>query len=195
MAIQKSEEKREKILQAGIKLFSENGYSKATIKDISKEAGVSFGTVFTYFENKDTLFEASVLEPLEDMKAVLLSQAEEQDDVAAQIKETIKLHMTYFAQQGTYARMVQYVIGQRDRFADLFNELNDFTEEFQESLEPLIRKGQEQGVLIELDPNNVAITYLAYINGVRLTTIDDIDQLPSWNMFMDHAYLLFGPKQ
>ncbi|MCA0970534.1 TetR/AcrR family transcriptional regulator [Halobacillus litoralis] len=195
MAIQKSEEKRQKILQAAIQLFSENGYSKATIKDISKEAGVSFGTVFTYYETKDKLFEAAVLEPLEEMKQVLLSHAEDQEDIIDQIKETIRMHMMYFARQATYARMVQYVIGQRERFPELFDELNAFTEDLQDSLKPLVEKGQEAGVLIKLDPKNVAITYLAYINGVRLTTIDDIDQVPAWNMFVDHAFLLFGPKQ
>ncbi|ELK45825.1 TetR/AcrR family transcriptional regulator, partial [Halobacillus sp. BAB-2008] len=80
MAMQKSAEKRERILQAAIQMFSMNGYSNATIKEVAKAAGVSFGTVFTYFENKEELFHASVLEPLEEVKAVMLASPEPSEE-------------------------------------------------------------------------------------------------------------------
>ena len=68
MAKPRSEQKKEDIYQAALKLFSHNGFSKTTIKDIAAEAGVSFGTVFTYYENKETLFTECVNRPLQLFK-------------------------------------------------------------------------------------------------------------------------------
>lgn len=83
MAKPKSNQKREQIFQAGLKLFAENGFSKTTIKDIAQEAGVSFGTVFTYYENKAALFQACVTEPLQEFRQHMLDAREEMAAMAS----------------------------------------------------------------------------------------------------------------
>lgn len=50
------EEKRIEILDAAIKVFSEAGVEGATIEGIAKKAGIGKGTVYDYFDSKNTLF-------------------------------------------------------------------------------------------------------------------------------------------
>lgn len=50
------EEKRVEILDAAIKVFSEAGVEGATIEGIAKKAGIGKGTVYDYFDSKNTLF-------------------------------------------------------------------------------------------------------------------------------------------
>jgi AcrR family transcriptional regulator len=47
---------RNKVLAAARKLFSENGYEGATIRDIAAAAGMSTGAVFANFSDKSDLF-------------------------------------------------------------------------------------------------------------------------------------------
>jgi len=194
MAMQKSQEKRERILQAAIQSFSENGYSNATIKQIAKDAGVSFGTVFTYFENKGDLFKAAVLEPLEEVKAVMLNTPEPGEQPSAQIKELIEKQFEFFAEKVSYMRMLQYVISQPERFQELFMELDQFSVDLRDALRPLILKAQEKEEIIKLEPNDISDTYLAFINGVSLTFTDDVINSGRWSSFTHNAFLLFGPK-
>ncbi|MGV8984063.1 TetR/AcrR family transcriptional regulator [Clostridium sp.] len=49
-------EKQEKILQAAIREFADKGYEKASTNEIVKEAGISKGILFHYFQNKKKLF-------------------------------------------------------------------------------------------------------------------------------------------
>ncbi len=49
-------DKKERITNAGIKIFSKKGYGSTTTAEIAKEAGVSVGTLFNYFPNKQILF-------------------------------------------------------------------------------------------------------------------------------------------
>lgn len=50
-------EKQERILNAAIKVFSLNGYRKASTDVIVTEAGISKGLLFHYFTNKLSLYE------------------------------------------------------------------------------------------------------------------------------------------
>lgn len=47
----------DKILNASIVLFSQQGYNAGTTKEIAREAGVSEMTLFRHFVNKYNLFE------------------------------------------------------------------------------------------------------------------------------------------
>jgi AcrR family transcriptional regulator len=51
----RSEDKRNAILNAATRVFAERGLTAAPTSEISKEAGVAEGTLFTYFRTKDDL--------------------------------------------------------------------------------------------------------------------------------------------
>jgi AcrR family transcriptional regulator len=54
----KSEDKRNGILEAATRLFAERGLTAAPTSEISKQASVAEGTLFTYFQTKDDLINA-----------------------------------------------------------------------------------------------------------------------------------------
>ncbi|MCP3898133.1 MAG: TetR/AcrR family transcriptional regulator [Desulfobacteraceae bacterium] len=53
------EKKKEQIILAAIILFSKKGFSKTSMADIAKEAGIGKGTTYEYFKGKDQLFLAT----------------------------------------------------------------------------------------------------------------------------------------
>jgi AcrR family transcriptional regulator len=55
--------KRAAILAAARAVFAENGYEKATIREIARRAGVTHGLVVLHFERKEKLFLAAVPGP------------------------------------------------------------------------------------------------------------------------------------
>jgi AcrR family transcriptional regulator len=50
--------RREQILGAATRVFAEKGYSRATTREVAREAGVSEGTIYNYFEDKEALLMA-----------------------------------------------------------------------------------------------------------------------------------------
>jgi AcrR family transcriptional regulator len=61
-----SEEVRDLILGAARELFAAEGYGGATTKAIAERADVSEAVLFRNFSSKEALFEAAVLEPVEE---------------------------------------------------------------------------------------------------------------------------------
>ena len=47
---------KRKILNAAIKEFSEYGYTKTSMNNICKHAGISKGIIYHYFQDKDDLY-------------------------------------------------------------------------------------------------------------------------------------------
>src|ERR1700682_1998817 len=54
----KSEDKRNAILEAATRVFAERGLTAAPTSEISKQARIAEGTLFTYFKTKDDLINA-----------------------------------------------------------------------------------------------------------------------------------------
>ncbi len=54
----------QELLAAALDLFGEKGYASTRLEDVAKRAGVSKGTLYLYFENKEELFKAVVRENL-----------------------------------------------------------------------------------------------------------------------------------
>lgn len=50
------EQKREKLLDAAAKVFSERGFKRTTMAEVARRADVGKGTVYEYFESKESLF-------------------------------------------------------------------------------------------------------------------------------------------
>jgi AcrR family transcriptional regulator len=58
----RKEARPEEILVAALELFTEKGFSATRMLDVAKNAGISKGTLYLYFENKEAIFRAVVQE-------------------------------------------------------------------------------------------------------------------------------------
>jgi len=56
----RKESRPQELLAAALDLFVERGFASTRLEDVAKRAGVSKGTLYLYFENKDELFKAVV---------------------------------------------------------------------------------------------------------------------------------------
>ena len=71
----RTKEKNERIADisaAAKKIFLKKGYFSSTVDEIAIEAGVSKGTVYLYFKNKDELYASLMLPSIEEFTQMLL---------------------------------------------------------------------------------------------------------------------------
>src|SRR5260370_18741584 len=54
-SVKKSEQTRQRILDAALGLFQKRSFSEATMRDIAKEADVALGAAYYYFDSKDAI--------------------------------------------------------------------------------------------------------------------------------------------
>ena len=79
----RKEERPAEILAAALKMFSDKGFAATKLDVVAKEAGISKGTLYLYFESKEALFKAVVTE-------FVLPQIEKAEEQAEQFTGSIK---------------------------------------------------------------------------------------------------------
>jgi len=69
------EDRREQIIGAAMRVFSQKGFTRATNKDVAREAGITPGLIYYYFESKEALLKA-ILEERSPLPVVTSLPAE-----------------------------------------------------------------------------------------------------------------------
>jgi AcrR family transcriptional regulator len=65
------EETRQRLLDASLKIFARNGFERATVDEIVREAGFSKGAFYVHFESKEDLFWEILRQRIEVRKETL----------------------------------------------------------------------------------------------------------------------------
>ncbi|AXG70320.1 HTH-type transcriptional regulator AcrR [Kordia sp. SMS9] len=83
-------DKQEKILQAALELFSNEGYNATSTSKIGKKAGVSEGLIFRHFTNKKGLLDA-IIKDAESRIADVIMPIITETDPKTVLKKAIEL--------------------------------------------------------------------------------------------------------
>ena len=87
MARPKSEDKRNAILFAATHVFAERGLADAPTSEISKQAGVAEGTLFTYFKTKDDLINSLYREIKLELADAMMSDFPRKKGIRAKLEQ------------------------------------------------------------------------------------------------------------
>ena len=67
-----NKETKERLIESARAEFSEKGYTKASLRKICADAGVTTGALYFFFKDKEDLFAAIVEQPFNELKSLLL---------------------------------------------------------------------------------------------------------------------------
>jgi AcrR family transcriptional regulator len=56
------EDRREQIIDAAMRVWAQKGFARATNRDVAREAGITTGLIYYYFESKEALLKAALEE-------------------------------------------------------------------------------------------------------------------------------------
>ncbi len=105
-----SDDKLNALINAGISEFAKFGFDGASLSRISKNAGISVGVIYKYYEDKDALFLACVHSSLNDLSEVLKNiAAAGADDLHTSVKKLVNVLIQHAKTHGDINRMYNEV--------------------------------------------------------------------------------------
>lgn len=110
--------KREQIIDGAKRVFMEKGFDAASMNDVARIAGVSKGTIYVYFQNKEDLFGALIERERNNFIASMRDVLNERDvvvDALHQYGVAFAVHLTY----GDVISAMRIVLGVIDRMPQL----------------------------------------------------------------------------
>jgi len=96
---------RENLLAAGRTVFEQRGYANTRMSDIATAAGVSHGTVYTWFDDKEALLRALV----EDIVTEVFAALAIGDEVPEPEQRMLEANRRYLAAYRRHGRMLEVV--------------------------------------------------------------------------------------
>jgi AcrR family transcriptional regulator len=159
------EERPHQILNAALEVFDEHGLAGSRLEDIAKRAGVSKGTIYLYFPNKEELFREMIRTTI---VAAIAAAEQMPDDGTA--KEQLMAYMREywgFARSPAFSTVYRLVISELHRFPDLSEfYINEVVLRMRQLVGKIIRRGIERGEFREIDPA-VAARMMASLVGTN----------------------------
>ncbi|MDP4024124.1 TetR/AcrR family transcriptional regulator [Methylobacterium sp. NEAU 140] len=111
-------DKRRQILEGARAVFMAAGFDGASMGEIARAAGVSKGTLYVYFDNKDALFEALTVAEKRGLAEALFALDADDPDLRAVLT---RLGLTYLAEMSRpeHVSIIRMVIGASEKFPHL----------------------------------------------------------------------------
>ncbi len=193
------ERRRQQIMVAAKRVFSEKGFNKATMEDIAQEAELSPGTLYLYFKNKEELYASLSLRILQYLLIRVEHVIDEKD---AGPDEKLKLLME--AMYDVYEFDPLIIINMfhlqssetlKNLSPELMEQIKDLSRKSLSLIATIFRDGVEQDLFIDRHAVAMADTFWSMFSGVVLwlTSKKIIDEQKDYlKQTLEIAFEIFG---
>lgn len=178
----------ETIKTAAMELFARNGYHSTSISQIAREAGVSKGLLYNYFESKEALLHDIIMEAVELGEQMMGQVISSDADAAEQLRWMTEMTFGIVQKDLHYWKLMTALAFQTDVLTSLMPELKKKQEEAVGVISGIFRRlGAEE-------PEKEALYYGAVLDGIMLHFMQMEEHYPIEEM---KAFVLkrFLPEQ
>jgi AcrR family transcriptional regulator len=139
----------EKIFDATLKISNKKGFQAMTLRDLSRETGLSMGALYSYFSSKEELLEMLQHQRRTITQRILEQYIETEKDVTAKLRVAIHVHL-YLSEAMQpwfyFSYMEAKNLARKEREKAVASER--YTEKI---LESIFKQGQKEGVFVRRD--------------------------------------------
>ncbi|MCZ2260317.1 TetR/AcrR family transcriptional regulator [Sporosarcina sp. G11-34] len=171
-------DRRQEILEAAAKSFSLFGYKATTMDQVAKIANVGKGTIYTFFANKEELFNAIVVKMIKAMKVeaetVVVEGASFEQNAHAQLMQILQFRETH----QLYAKLIDEEKELRTpAVGEVLEEIEKIIVSYvQEKIENAIKRGELKPCDTELIAYLLFKAYFALVADWGKTHTEDIEE-------------------
>jgi len=172
---------RHHMLAAALELFSEKGFHNVSMHEIAKRAEFAIGTLYKFFQNKEDLYKALVLEQSDRFHGALVRVIEEPGDEVERLRKYVVNKGELFREHLPFIRL--YLAENRGASYNIKAGLDDEVRKryyaFLEKLASIIDSGiQKQRFRNIAKPYSLAVALDSTVNALLLLWIDAPEEHP-----------------
>lgn len=156
--------KRKQIIDGARLVFMKLGFDAASMNDVTREAGVSKGTLYVYFANKEELFSAMIESERAAFVATMRTTLAEHDDIETGLHEFGMNFVAHMTDENVISAM-RTVLGVRDRMPALCQRFFNGPENLRTILRDYLGRYVEAGKLEIADIDLAAAQFLDLSSG------------------------------
>ena len=143
---------KDRIFQVAAELISRKGFARVSMREISEAAGVSKPMLYYYFESKEGLLRALLVESKNQMDAAKREILAQDIPLSERLRQTIAADFRIAVERPELFRLYMEVFSNLDRYPEVAGYLRERIVA-DTAIEDFIRQGQAEGVFRDdVDP-------------------------------------------
>jgi AcrR family transcriptional regulator len=115
----RKEARAPEILEAALACFAQKGFAGTRMDDIARKAGITKGTIYLYFDSKESVFKALARASIGEQLAVVKAQVENFPGATAQLLRFVLSTMGRFAATSDRVILPRLLIAEAGNFPEL----------------------------------------------------------------------------
>ncbi len=139
----KNSDKYQRILEAAIKVFAEQGFFQSTIAQIAKTAGVADGTIYLYFKNKDDILVQFYAYKTRQIFELFREEVNRPGTAEDKLRHLIRRHLMEFQKDRNMAVVYQAETHQTRRLGHA--QIKEMSKMYRDIISEIVEKGQDEG--------------------------------------------------
>jgi TetR/AcrR family fatty acid metabolism transcriptional regulator len=165
--------RRSQLTRAAYNVVSKKGYYNFTIRDISKESGLSTGLVHYYFKNKQDLMLNLIREMNKNLKKYLNNGLSRSEDPLEKLKIYITQAFELVKNEENYFYVVIDFFSQINRSERMRKANIRLIESYRDECARILQEGVEKGVFKDIDIKYVTTVIISLIQGMIIQYVID----------------------
>jgi AcrR family transcriptional regulator len=154
--------KRDRIIEAALKLFANESYQAVTMDRVAESAGVAKGTLYLYFQSKEDLYLGILTDGMESMVRDYQASVDANADVKARLRHAVTMSVEFYDRRRDLLRLM---MTEEPRMPAARNRIRDeWRDRGVKFFNSLIEEGIQSGVFRAVD--SLMATY-AIMGGIR----------------------------
>ena len=139
------ERRRQQIIVAAKRVFSEKGFNKATMEDIAHEAELSPGTLYLYFKNKDDILVQFFSYRTKQVFESFREEVNRAETSADKLRNLVRRHLAEFQRDRDGAVVYQVETHQSSRLAE--EQIREMSKMYRDLISEILELGQQEGTI------------------------------------------------
>lgn len=166
------ERRRQQIIVAAKRVFTEKGFNKATMEDIANEAELSPGTLYLYFKNKEELYASLSLRILQYLHIRVEHVNREADlDPEQKLRKLMEgMHDVYDFDPLTIINMFHLQSSEtlKNLSPEMMAQIESLSRRSINAISRVFEEGIQKGVFIEMHPVALSDIFWSLFSGIVL---------------------------
>jgi AcrR family transcriptional regulator len=158
--------RRREIVRAARLVFAEKGFDKATLEQIAERAEFGKGTLYNYFDNKESLFAAAMRDLFDDVQSIAEEVSKERRSVRDSFADYARRMIEYYHANYAFCRMMmrEWVRPDSARPEEQVDAVRAKAEEVADPLARILKSAMRRKEVRRSDPDVLAKIFIGLVH-------------------------------
>lgn len=158
------DERYQQILGSGAKIFAQKGFHHASMRDMSRETGMSLAGLYYYFRSKDELLFLIQKDIFESILTAIEERLKSVEDPVERIRVLFDVHVSYAVREMDRMKVLSHESDSLE--GENWEHIRDLKRKYYRLVKGILESARQRGTLAQVDLHAATMAFFGMANWI-----------------------------